>query len=110
MRPGNPTQLIEDVIKLADLAPDSRILEIGCSTGKATLPFAQCGYAMICIEPGPALAQLTGAKCAPYPNVTVQITTFEEWPPQPDALDSKYQIVKPMHRTRTSLPLCAISC
>jgi ubiquinone/menaquinone biosynthesis C-methylase UbiE len=33
-RPGYPTELIDDLFSLADLSPDSRILEIGAGTGK----------------------------------------------------------------------------
>lgn len=65
--------LRKDVIELADLSPDLRIVESG--SGKATLRFARHGYPMLCLEPGPALAQLTSATCAAYPKVTIQVTS-----------------------------------
>lgn len=87
MRPNYPPQLIADVLEFAELPDNGHILEIGSGTGKATLPFAQQGYPMLCIEPGATLAQLTRAKCADYPNVTVENTTYEEWLLQPSAFD-----------------------
>ncbi len=87
MRPGYSPQLVEDVFALANLPDGGRILEIGCGTGKATVPFAQRGYPMLCIEPGARLAEMTRSKCADYPNVTVSVTTYEDWPLQANAFD-----------------------
>ncbi len=56
VRPGYPEALIEDALTLSGIPPDGRILEIGCGTGKATLPFARRGYAMLCLELGDKLA------------------------------------------------------
>ncbi len=39
-RPGYPEALFDDVVSLSRLPPGGRILEIGCGTGQATLPFA----------------------------------------------------------------------
>jgi 16S rRNA A1518/A1519 N6-dimethyltransferase RsmA/KsgA/DIM1 with predicted DNA glycosylase/AP lyase activity len=32
------------------------VCEVGCATGKATLPLARRGFALTCVEFGPALA------------------------------------------------------
>jgi hypothetical protein len=37
-RPSYPSELVEDVIQLANLTSSSKILEIGLDTGKATIP------------------------------------------------------------------------
>jgi SAM-dependent methyltransferase len=89
-RPSYPLDLIEDVIKLAQLSePDQttdqitgQILEIGAGTGKATLPFAQRGYRIHCLEPGDQMAVVAAENLRAYPNVTFEITTFEDWPLQ----------------------------
>lgn len=39
-RPDYPEPLFESVVELADLRVGDQILEIGCGTGKATLPLA----------------------------------------------------------------------
>lgn len=78
-RPGYPEQLIEDVIALSEIGPGGRILEIGCGSGQATLPFARRGYAMTCLELGENLAALAAEHCRPYSNVEVVPISFEAW-------------------------------
>ena len=46
VRPGYPEELIEDVISISAIPKDGRILEIGCGTGQATIPFAKRGYSI----------------------------------------------------------------
>jgi SAM-dependent methyltransferase len=86
-RPGYPEPLIEDVVSLADIPPGSRILEIGCGTGQATLPFARRDYAMLCLELGEHLAALAAGHCRPYPKVEIQNLAFEDWPLQRESFD-----------------------
>jgi len=40
-RPEYPEQLYEAMIAAAGLGADDRLLEIGCASGKATLPLAR---------------------------------------------------------------------
>jgi SAM-dependent methyltransferase len=86
-RPSYPPELIEDIVKRAQLSEtdsiNTSILEIGAGTGKATLPFAQRGYCIHCLEPGDQMATVATENLRAYPNVTLEITTFEDWPLQP---------------------------
>jgi SAM-dependent methyltransferase len=86
-RPGYPEQLIKDVLALSEIPNNGRILEIGCGPGKATLPFAQRGYAMLCLELGADLAELARQNCRSYPQVDIQTTAFEDWEVQAEAFD-----------------------
>lgn len=86
-RPGYPEALVDDVLALAETPASGRLLEIGCGTGQATLPFARRGYSVLCLELGKNLAALAAARCRPYPQVEVQNVAFEEWPLQPGAFD-----------------------
>jgi SAM-dependent methyltransferase len=87
VRPGYPEHLIGDVLSLSGIPPGGNILEIGCGTGKATLPFARRGYAMLCLELSKNMASLAAERCRPYPRVEVQNISFEEWPLQEKAFD-----------------------
>jgi len=87
VRPGYPAALIDDLVTLAGLPSHGHILEIGCGTGQATIPFAQRGYHLICIELGPALAAVAAHNCQPYANVQIQVGAFEDWPGPPQAFD-----------------------
>ena len=71
IRPGYPEELFQDVIKLSKIPANGDILEIGCGTGQATLPFARRGYSIHCIELGENLAAIAKKNLAQYPNAKV---------------------------------------
>lgn len=87
VRPHYPAALIDDIITLTNLPVSGHILEIGCGTGQATIPFAQRGYRMTCLDIGPALAARAAANCRSYPNVTIHVAAFEDWSVQSEAFD-----------------------
>ena len=86
-RPGYPEPLVGECVRLARLAPDSRILEIGCGTGQATRPFAERGFRMVCLEPGSSLAKLAARNLAAFPEVTIREERFEDWQLEPEGFD-----------------------
>lgn len=86
-RPSYPQQLIEDIVQFSGIPEDGQILEIGCGSGKATLPFAQRGYRMTCIELGANLAQFARQKFVAFEKVAVINSDFEEFTPQPGSYD-----------------------
>ena len=55
-RPEYPAELYERLLEVTGLVPPAHLLEVGCATGKATLPLARLGFRITCLEPGPALA------------------------------------------------------
>jgi SAM-dependent methyltransferase len=79
VRPRYPQEIITRAVEIAQLTPDSKILELGCGPGNATVAFAKYGFSMLCLEPSPAACQFAIKNCAAYPNVNIQQTTFEEW-------------------------------
>lgn len=79
VRPRYPKDLIHQVVEVAQLSTDSKILEVGCGPATATVAFAQLGCSMICLEPNPDFFQLAQHNCQQYPNVEIQNTSFEEW-------------------------------
>ncbi len=87
VRPGYPEALVEDVIALSGIGRNGRILEVGCGSGKATLPFAKRGYRMLAIELGQHLAALAAENCRPYPNVQILHSAFEAWPLEENGFD-----------------------
>jgi SAM-dependent methyltransferase len=59
------------------------VCEVGCATGKATLPLARRGFALTCVEFGPALAAEARRNLASFDRVTVANAAFETWSPPP---------------------------
>lgn len=76
-RPRYPAALFDDIVAYADLTAGARILEIGCGTGQASLPLAQRGFALDCIELGAQLAKFAREKLAPFPKATVIQADFD---------------------------------
>lgn len=53
---------------------------MGAGTGKATAAFAARGLTIMALEPSPDMAALALRNCAAFPGVSVDVTTFENWP------------------------------
>jgi len=55
------------------------VLEIGCGTGKSTLPLARRGARVLALEMGANLARIAQQHLAGFPDVEVCCTRFEDW-------------------------------
>jgi SAM-dependent methyltransferase len=80
VRPGYPDQLFDDLARLGSLVPGSRVLELGCGTGQATVSLARRGYRVVAVELGAGLADVARRKLARFPAVRVVNAAFEAWP------------------------------
>lgn len=90
MRPKYPEELYKDIITLSEMPPGGKALEIGCGTGQATLPFAKCGYHILCLDIGPDLLAIAADNLRACPNVRFLNTSFEEWSVHTDEYDLVY--------------------
>lgn len=86
-RPEYPDALYDQLITLAALRPGDRLLEIGCATGKATIPLARRGFRITGVEMGAALAAVARANLAAWPATTVVTAPFETWRPERAGFD-----------------------
>ena len=77
VRPGYPEELIQDIVELSGINDYSRILEVGCGTGKATRPFAERGYELVCLDIGADLIAVAKEKLKTFPNVSFVTEAFE---------------------------------
>jgi SAM-dependent methyltransferase len=80
-RPGYPSEVFDDLVALAQLPDGARVVEIGCGTGQATLPLAERGYRITCVELGAQLAAAARRKLSRFPGVEVLNANFETWRP-----------------------------
>jgi SAM-dependent methyltransferase len=86
--PEYPVALYDALIAAAGLSAGDRLLEVGCGTGKATLPLARRGFRITCVELGPALASAARRNLAGFPEVEVIVGAFETLdPPAADPFD-----------------------
>jgi SAM-dependent methyltransferase len=81
-RPEYPEGLYEALISLAGVvAGADELCEVGCASGKATLPLARRGFAIRCVELGGALAAEARRNLAGFGRVRVDHADFESWTP-----------------------------
>ena len=85
-RPDYPVELFDALVEMAALEPDAALLEVGCATGKATLPLARRGFAITAVELGAALAAQARTNLAGFDRVSVVNADFERWEPPPAAM------------------------
>jgi ubiquinone/menaquinone biosynthesis C-methylase UbiE len=90
IRPSYPEKLIKDIIIKTKIKPEDRLLEIGAGTGKATVQFAEKGFCIRAIEIGEDMVDILKDKCSVYPEVTVDVSSFEVWN---SSGDHKYDMI-----------------
>ena len=79
-RPDYPEELIDHLVRVTGLRQGNHLLEIGCGTGKATLPLARRGFRITCVELSTRLAAAARQNLSDFPDVEVVDRIFELWP------------------------------
>lgn len=87
VRPDYPAELFDRLAEAAGLRPGSRVLEIGCGTGQATVPLAERGYEIVAVELGPSMATVARRNLARFDTVEVVTADFETWPVPAEPFD-----------------------
>jgi SAM-dependent methyltransferase len=80
-RPGYPAEILDELLRLAELQPEASLLEVGCGTGKATIPLARRGYRITGIEIGAKLAERARQNLAGFAGAEIVQSAFELWRP-----------------------------
>ena len=106
-RPRYPAKLMDRILKIAQLQPTKRILEIGCGPGIATIELAKLGLEVVAVEPNLAACQLARQKCVDYPQIEFINSTFEDWELSSNKFDAvvattSFHWITPEVRTRKS--------
>lgn len=80
-RAAYPDALVDDVLGHARATAEvnTRALEIGAGTGKATVALAARGVDIVAIEPDEAMAAVLRRNCSGFPHVRVEVSSFEDW-------------------------------
>ncbi|MFL5926653.1 MAG: methyltransferase domain-containing protein [Gaiellaceae bacterium] len=87
-RPRYPDAVFDDLAELAGLLSGARVCEVGCGTGQASLPLAERGYRLTCVELGTQLATVAARKLGPFSNAEVVNADFETWRPETGEFDA----------------------
>jgi len=89
-RPEYPEQLYDALVEAAGINPGDRLLEVGCATGKATIPLARRGFRITCLEIGPDLVAAARRNLTDFPGVEITESAFETWHP---LVDDQFELV-----------------
>jgi len=72
-----PQQLIDDIIIYSKIKPNATILDVGCGSGQATLPFAERGYNTVGLDISKELLTIAKEKCSPFKKAKFKLSSFE---------------------------------
>ncbi|MFI7364169.1 class I SAM-dependent methyltransferase [Streptomyces sp. NPDC050149] len=86
-RPGYPPEMYEDLAEFAGARPGSRVLEVGCGTGQATVPLADRRCRITAVEAGPSMAAVARRNLDGAAGVEIITSDFESWPLPEDLFD-----------------------
>ena len=78
-RPQYPAALYADLLHDVPLTAQSRVLEIGLGTGKASGPILQTGCSLTGLEPGGSLAALAAERLKGFPNLSLLNCTLQDY-------------------------------
>jgi SAM-dependent methyltransferase len=86
-RPSYPTALFNELATIVPPDPQTRVLEIGCGTGQATVPMARIGYPITAVELSGDMAAIARHHLAGFPATQVVVSAFEDLPLPTDTFD-----------------------
>lgn len=87
-RPSYPQEIVETIVTKTGINSDSKLLEIGAGSGKATELFVN-KFNVMCIEPGDKLVEMGKRKFVNYDNIKFTLARFEEY----DVENNQYDLV-----------------
>jgi len=82
-----PKKLIGDVIKISGVNKDSLILDVGCGTGKSTIPFAKTGSKIVGIDISDSMLRIAKNLSVKHKNIVYKRVSFEEFISLPNSFD-----------------------
>ena len=78
VRPSYPEPIIERILSYSQIERNGKIIEVGCGTGKSTIPFAVRGFDMTALDISEKLIAIARQNTSSFPNVKYVVTSFEE--------------------------------
>jgi SAM-dependent methyltransferase len=78
VRPGYPPELVATACDRGGLKAGSRVLELGCGTGKLTELLVERGLVVDAVDPGPNMVEAARKRIGPTDRVTFHIARFED--------------------------------
>jgi len=77
-RPSYPSEIVDKIISATNITSNSKLLEIGAGSGKATTLFVPYNYEILCVDPGENLVKNGRIKFSEYNKIKFEVARFEE--------------------------------
>ena len=77
-RPGYPVELVDAAMERGALVAGSRVLEVGCGTGKLTELLAERGLVVDAVDPGPNMIEAARRRVGDTDAVRFHLGRFED--------------------------------
>jgi ubiquinone/menaquinone biosynthesis C-methylase UbiE len=90
VRPGYPAEIVDAACSIAGLGAGSRVLEIGCGTGKLTESLAARELRVEAVDPGARMIAAARRRVGPDADVDFHPGRFEEVELQPGAFAAAF--------------------
>jgi len=84
-----PSELIEHIIDTTKLEPGSKLLDVGCGSGQATIAFSSRGYHVVAIDPAEHALDLLSNRNTDISNIEITHSTLEGF----EAPDSSFDLI-----------------
>ena len=82
-----PKELIKDIIKISKINNESQILDVGCGTGKSTIPFAKINSTIIGIDISKNMLNVAKKLSKKHKNISYKQISFEKFASAPNSFD-----------------------
>jgi SAM-dependent methyltransferase len=89
-RRGYPPALVDDALEAGGLAPGSRVVEIGCGTGKLTELLVERGLRVDAVDPGARMIEVARRRVDGSELVHLHVGRLEEVELPPGAFDAGF--------------------
>jgi len=74
-----PKELMKDITKISGINKESSVLDVGCGTGKSTIPFTKTGAKLIGIDISGNMLKIARELSANYKNIEYEQISFEKF-------------------------------
>ena len=89
-RRGYPPELVDAALERGGLGPGSRVIEVGCGTGKLTEALVARGLRVDAVDPGPRMIEVARRRVGGSELVRFHIGRFEDVDLAADAFDAVF--------------------
>jgi SAM-dependent methyltransferase len=89
-RRGYPAELVDVAVRRGALTAGSRVLEVGCGTGKLTERLVGRGLRIDAVDPGAAMLEMARRRVGSSGDVAFHVATFEEVELPEEAFDALF--------------------